>query len=304
MIKILFSTLAAVIFLVIVMNSRHSEYKLAPFTDLTTVDETELLDLDWKKAETEGVKLDANYPQFTKGGDIGVLVIHGFTGSPLEMQPAADYLIEQGYTVYQVRLAGHGSEPDNLNMTTYQDWYDSARYGWALLKKNCRKVFVMGESMGALVALSVAGLNGADGAVLLAPCIKMRSNATKLSPFLSRFIKMLPKFEAGDWSADLRHIYYDKWPVKGIYQLLMFTRYAEANMDMFSFPMIGFQFANDMVVSGRATKTFFENAPSKDKTYVEFPDKKMTNHILVSEKNIYRGEMFINIKGWIEERGD
>lgn len=285
------------------MNSQTDEYTLAPFTDLSGVEDTELADLDWKKAETEGVRLNENYPQFHKGGDVGVLVIHGFTGSPLEMQPAVDLLKEQGFSVYQVRLAGHGSKPELLNLTTYQDWYESARYGWFLLKRNCRKVFVMGESMGGLVAVTVAGLNRADGAILLSPCIKMRSNTTALSPFLSRFIKMLPKFEAGDWSNDLKDIYYDRWPVKGIYQLLMFTRYAKSNMDKFNFPMIGFQFKNDMVVSGRATKEFFENAPSGDKTYVEFPDKKMTNHILVSEKNIYREEMFINIVNWLNERG-
>jgi len=286
------------------MNSRSSEYELAKFTDLTDVDDTELADLDWKRAETEGVKLDDNYPQYSKGGDVGVLIIHGFTGSPLEMQPAVDFLKSTGYTTYQVRLAGHGSTPENLNLTTYEDWYTSARYGYFILKRNCKKVFVMGESMGGLVALSVAGLNDVDGAILLAPCIKMRSRMTNISPFLSRFIKMLPKFEAGDWSKDLKDIYYDKWPVVGIYQLLMYTRYAEANMDKFTFPMIGFQFKNDMVVSGKATKEFFEKAPSEDKTYVEFPDKKMHNHILVSEKNVYRDEMFTKIGDWLEERGD
>ncbi|PLX71025.1 MAG: hypothetical protein C0602_03050 [Denitrovibrio sp.] len=284
------------------MNSRTTKYDLNPFKDLSEVDSKELLDLDWKKAATEEVKLDDNYPQYVVKGDVGILIIHGFTGSPLEMQPVAEFLQEQGYTTYQVRLAGHGSKPENLNLTTYKDWYESARYGYFVLKRTCRKVFVMGESMGGLVALSVAGLNFADGAILLAPCIKMRSRITNLSPFLSRFIKMLPKFEVADWSNDLSDIYYDKWPVVGIYQLLMYTRYIEANMDKFDFPVIAFQFINDAVVSGKATRDFIAKAPSADKEYFEFPDKKMHNHILASEKNVYRSEMFTRIGDWLKER--
>jgi len=285
------------------MNSGKPLYELSPFVDLTDVNDTELLDLDFKKAESEEVKLEGNYPQFHKGGDIGVLVIHGFTASPLEMQPAVDILKENGYSVYQVRTSGHGSIPEHLNLTTYKDWYESARYGFFVLKRNCKKVFVLGESMGGLVALTTAAYNKADGAILMAPCIKMRSNATKLSPFLSRFIKMLPKVDAKAWSNETKGIYYNKWPVVGIYQLLMYTNYIQEHMELFDFPMIGFQFRNDAVVSGKATKEFFQNAPSQDKTYVEFPDKLMMNHILVSEKNTYRDEMFKNMLNWLKERG-
>ncbi len=142
------------------MFSGRPVHELAPFTDLTEVDDVELLDLDFKKAESEKVKLETNYPTFTKGGDdVGILIIHGFTGSPLEMQPIADHLIQQGgFTTYQVRTAGHGSIPENLNVTTYKDWYESARYGYFMLKRNCKKVFVMGgESMGGACGTQCCG---------------------------------------------------------------------------------------------------------------------------------------------------
>jgi carboxylesterase len=285
------------------MFSSKPLYRLEPFVNLADVDDFELTDLDFKKAENEGVLLSDNYPKFTKGNDIGVLVVHGFTGSPLEMQPAVDFLTVEGFSIYQVRIAGHGSKAENLNLTTYKDWYESARYGYFLLKRNCRKVFIMGESMGGLVALSVAAFNQTDGVIMLAPCIKMRSSLTRLSPFLHRFVKFLPKFEAADFKKNMSHIYYDTWAVTGIYQLLMYTHYIADNMDKMTFPMLGFQFANDAVVSGRATAEFFAEAPSADKTYVEFPDKKMHNHILVSERNVFRDEMFNKISGWLRERG-
>jgi len=292
-----------IIIVVIYMTSTRHLYTLKPYINLAEVADTELIDLDFKRAETEGVKLEANYPKFIKRGEIGILIIHGFTGSPLEMQSISDFLIEKGYSVYHVRIVGHGSTPENLNLTNYKDWYESARYGYFTLKRNCKKVFVMGESMGGLVAISVAGFNETDGAILLSPCIKIRTVTAPLTPIAKNFIKMLPKVEAGDWSNDLKHIYYDKWPVVGLYQLYEYTKYISDNIDKCSFPMLGFQFSNDGVVSGKATKDFFDKAPSSDKTYVEFPDKNMRNHVLVSEKNIYREEMFTKIAEWLKERG-
>lgn len=295
--------LILIITAVIYMNSGRPKYELKPFTDLTEVDDAELMDLDFKKSESEEVKLQENYPQFHKGGDVGVLVMHGFTASPLEMQPVVDFLVDKGFSVYQVRTAGHGSIPEHLNLTTYQDWYESSRYGYFVLKRNCKKVFVLGESMGGLMALTTAALNDIDGAVLMAPCIQMRNKITKYSPIVSKFIKLTPKVVSKYWTDDVKGIYYDKWPVVGIYQLLMYTNYVKENMELFSFPMLGFQFPNDAVVSGKATREFFENAPSDDKTYIEFPDKLDMTHILVSERNKYRDEMFSTIAEWLEERG-
>jgi len=137
----------------------------------------------------------------------------------------------------------------------------------------------------------------------MAPCIKMRSNITRLSPVISKFIKLIPKVAAKGWTDDVKGVYYEQWPVVGIYQLLMYTYYLKEHMNLFNFPMIGFQFPNDAVVSGKATREFFENAPSEDKTYVEFPDKLSMTHVLVSKKNVYRDEMFTKIAEWLNERG-
>jgi carboxylesterase len=284
------------------MFSAKPAYELAPFTDISDVDEIELSDLDYKRAETEEVKLESNYPAFFKGNDIGILIVHGFTGSPLEMAPLKDFMVEQGFSVYQARVAGHGSIPENLNLTTYKDWYESVRYGYFILKKHCRKVFIIGESMGGLVSLNAAAFNGADGVVLLAPCIKIKNFSANFAPFVRHFVKIVPKVEYGDFKKNESHIYYDKWPIEGLYQLLMFTKYAEANMHRYDMPMLGFQFTKDPVVSGQATIDFFKNAPSIDKKLVEYKDDKEVTHILASEKNKHRDEMFALIEEWIKDR--
>ena len=47
-------------------------------------------------------------PFFLPGsGKSGVLLIHGFTGTPAEMVLLGEYLQQQGYSVLAVRLCGH-----------------------------------------------------------------------------------------------------------------------------------------------------------------------------------------------------
>ena len=57
------------------------------------------------------------------GGKIGVLVIHGFTGSPVTIRPWAEFLNKSGYTINAPCLPGHGSSWEELNQTTWQDWF-------------------------------------------------------------------------------------------------------------------------------------------------------------------------------------
>jgi carboxylesterase len=66
-------------------------------------------------------------PIFKKGTQkIAVLLLHGFTGTPDSMRYQANYLHELGFTVCAPLLEGHGTTPDDLSRTNWQDWLYSA----------------------------------------------------------------------------------------------------------------------------------------------------------------------------------
>lgn len=91
-----------------------------------------------------------------KGGRAGVLLIHGLTGTPTEMQILAKGLHQAGFTVYCMQLAGHcGDEADLLN-TDWKDWYHSVNQAADKLLKEVDMMFVGGLSMGAVLALKLA----------------------------------------------------------------------------------------------------------------------------------------------------
>lgn len=104
---------------------------------------------------------------FHSGGRIGVLLIHGLSGTPTEMKFVGKGLARAGYTVYGMQLAGHcGSEADLLK-TGWRDWVASvdAAYDW--LRERVDTVIVGGLSMGALLSIDFAARRPQDCAGLL-----------------------------------------------------------------------------------------------------------------------------------------
>ena len=93
---------------------------------------------------------------FFKGGRAGVLLIHGLTGTPAEMQILGKGLHKAGFTVYGMQLAGHCGDEDDLLATNWHDWYDSVNRAADRLLQHVDILFVGGLSMGAVLSLKLA----------------------------------------------------------------------------------------------------------------------------------------------------
>jgi carboxylesterase len=87
----------------------------------------------------------------------GVLCLHGFTGTPFEVQEIADALAASGYAVGVPMLSGHGLDPLALEATRWTDWLASARAAFdELAARTTGRIAVVGFSMGGLLALKLA----------------------------------------------------------------------------------------------------------------------------------------------------
>lgn len=87
---------------------------------------------------------------------VGVLLIHGLGGTPIEMKSLARQLCDTGATVYCCQLAGHCGTEDDLRATSRADWYTSALQALARLEQSCDTILVGGLSMGACLAATIA----------------------------------------------------------------------------------------------------------------------------------------------------
>jgi carboxylesterase len=98
---------------------------------------------------------------------IGCLCIHGFTGSPHEVAPLIAFLEEETDWVLRVpTLPGHG-ETLELKGIAYQQWLQYAEEELCLLLEECDKVYIVGFSMGGMIASYLATKYSIDKLVLL-----------------------------------------------------------------------------------------------------------------------------------------
>src|SRR5688572_23289268 len=92
-------------------------------------------------------------PFALSGGDVGILLIHGFSASPTQMRLIGDDLHQRGLTVVAPLLPGHGTTVADLSKQLWQDWVSHVDLALTELKSRCETVFVAGISLGSLLTL-------------------------------------------------------------------------------------------------------------------------------------------------------
>lgn len=181
---------------------------------------------------------------FLAGGPAGVLLLHGFTGSPTEMRLIAGYLHQRGVTVSVPLLPGHGTTVSDCNACCWTDWTQAAASALAELRARCDTVFVGGLSMGTLLSLVLAADNpDLAGVVLYSPAVKLAEWRLVFTPLAKRFIATLPKDvnadqDLTDPSATQNLWSYDENPVAAAAELLKLQKQALQGLPQVASPLL------------------------------------------------------------------
>ncbi len=88
--------------------------------------------------------------------DSGVLVVHGFTGSPSSMRGVAQACAAAGFHVELPQLEGHGTAIEDLLPARWSDWSSDTEAAYQALGQRCSKIVVIGLSMGGALTLWLA----------------------------------------------------------------------------------------------------------------------------------------------------
>ena len=203
-------------------------------------------------------------------GRIGVLVSHGFGGSPRSVQELALRLVDAGYTVALPLLAGHGLTPGAMERSTWEEWTADVERAFAWLRERTDQIFVLGLSMGGTLALwlaerhpEVAGLITAN-AIVRHPRERLMLIAGRVG--LPRWAKAIgndTKMPGVDEMA------YDRIPTRSTRQLALLLAAVRGDLSLVRCPALIFSSEVDHVVPPWNQREICAAIGSTDKTLIE-----------------------------------
>ncbi len=184
------------------------------------------------------------------GGPVGVLLCHGFTGSPASMRPWADHLVARGATVRLPRLPGHGTTWQEMQRTTWEDWYAEVERPLLELVERCEQVFVMGLSMGGTLTLRLAEQHSdrVTGIVLVNPSVQSENKALVALPLLRHVVPTLAGVSNDIAMTGQDEIAYDRVPLKALYSLTKLWSLTKSDLGRVTCPVLLFRSPQDHVV--------------------------------------------------------
>lgn len=219
-------------------------------------------------------ELDLN-PFFFEGGSMGCLLIHGFSGSPPEMRPMGEYLADKGLTVLGVRLAGHGTTPEDMARTDWRDWVASAEGGLLELQGHCDRVFLAGLSMGGLIALHLAVHHPVAGVVAMAAPAYIADWRFRLLPLAQPFVRWVTadmEPDLTDPEAESRLWSYDRLPTRAVASLRPLLRLVRRELPQLQIPVLIMQGVFDHHIPSNSAQIIFDALGTADREIVWWPN--------------------------------
>lgn len=211
----------------------------------------------------------ATHPFSHDAGTVGVLLCHGFTGSPASMRPWAEFLARHGYSVRLPLLPGHGSTWQEMNRTTWKDWFDTQATALDELRQRCDTVFVGGLSMGGTLALRLSQTApDIAGVMLVNASVHTTDPRAKFAKVLQYVLPSLPGIGNDIKKPGMNEYCYDRLPVKAFVQLQDLWNNVSAEIAKVTQPTLVFTSLDDHVVESSNAQWIVENIGSADKTTV------------------------------------
>lgn len=228
------------------------------------------------------------------------LIIHGFTSSPQVVRPIGQFLADRGIRAVGPRLPGHGTSWQDLNACNEAMWIQTAQDAFEKLAVQHERVFVVGFSFGAALAIDLVARHQerVAGLIVLASFLHTKDPGRFLLPVVRYLIKSLPGVgnDTADPAGD-REIVYDRVPTGAAHCMLRFTKRARRALPSLRVPILIVHGRNDHTAHPSNASLIYDSVTSDDKEIVWL---ERSYHVLPFDYD--RAEMFERTYRFIAER--
>ena len=183
-------------------------------------------------------RFDENNYEFNKEGKDGIYLIHGFTNTTYEVKQLAEFLANNGFHTIANNLPGHGTNIDECNKVKYKDWIDKVTQDVAQLASVSEKIYVVGCSMGAVLALYLASIFPLNGCIVGGTVLKFRSqlSVNYLVPIIHRIVKTSNK--SIKHNPNTKFYGYTAYPLSALNEFRKLTKVVMGKMSAITIPTL------------------------------------------------------------------
>lgn len=213
-------------------------------------------------------------PYSHDGTATGVLLLHGFAGTPQAMRPWAEHLTERGWTVRVPRLPGHGTTWQELNRTRWPDWYAVADATFRELHERCGRVFVGGLAMGGALALALAQEHGprVSGLVLVNPALTVDDWRVQRVPVLRHVVSSVALTGGDIKQPGVVELAYQRSPLRAAHSQLTAGKNVIRDLPEVTQPVLLLRSTEDHVVPAASSELVLARISSEDSTEILLRD--------------------------------
>lgn len=201
-------------------------------------------------------------------GKVGCLLIHGFTGTPDELSELAEYLSSKEITVLVPLLSGHGTNPGELDRTTWKQWFADVRDAYHRLNESSDEIFVGGLSMGGTLALHLASHYPVQGIFTFAAPVLFDNPKIRYISLVKKFFKYYPKQGGPDihnLEAKQKIRCYNQYPLRAVQQLQQLIRHTCDDLGEILAPILVIHSKQDHTIPYKNAELIINHVASKDK---------------------------------------
>ena len=219
-----------------------------------------------------------------------VLIVHGFAGGTYDEELLANYLEKNwNFDVYSFTLPGHAKR--QFRTIKYEQWIDSSdQMIQKLISYGYKKIYVIGHSMGGIIATHLANkYNQVKKLVLVAPAFEYfrADNASTISNVKSG-VKMLKK---NDTSEVITRFF--KLPITSFQEFDRLRKKYKDEYKKIKVPLLFLQGDSDTIVPPTTAKKIFDKINLNKKKFLLL--EGFTHDMFTKEDNIaiYEIEKFL-----------